>query len=109
MGRLNLDGFTFDHLGGIEGDTASEMAKRGADWWGKWLRLDPRYSPTPYAQLATAFKSLGDSDAADEILYQGRVRSKTSAGVAFFSSQILRQITGFGIGYFAFGFSTGRS
>ncbi len=46
MGHLHLDGFTFDHLGGIEGDTASEMAKRGADWWGKWLRtqlpLQPR-------------------------------------------------------------------
>jgi hypothetical protein len=103
MGRVNLDGFTFDHLGGIEGDTASEMAKRGADWWEKWLRLDPRYSPTTYAQLATAFKSLGDSDAADEILYLGRVReSENLSGVAFLSSQVLREFTGFGIGYFVF-------
>jgi hypothetical protein len=59
--------------------------------------------PAPYAQLAAAFKGVGDGDAADEILYQGRAReSENLSGVAFVSSQILQQITGFGIGYFVF-------
>jgi hypothetical protein len=45
------------------------------EWWDKnWARLDPNYSPTPYAQLAAALTSLGDRDAANEIRYLGRVR-----------------------------------
>jgi hypothetical protein len=103
IGRLRLDGFTFDHLGGHEGDTMSQMAARGADWWDKWARLDPEYSAGPYVQLAAAFKKLGDSDAADEIRYLGRVReSEDLSGLAFLWSELLRDVAGFGIGRFIF-------
>src|ERR1700730_8824527 len=52
-GQLRLDGFSFNHLGGFEGETGLEMRARGMDWWNKnWARLDPDYSPAPNAQLA---------------------------------------------------------
>jgi hypothetical protein len=55
QGQLHLDGFSFNHLGGFEGETGAEMRKRGMDWWDDWARRDRDYSPAPYARLATAF------------------------------------------------------
>jgi hypothetical protein len=51
-GHLHLDGFSFNHLGGIEGETGPEMRTPGMDWWVNWARRDSDYSPAPYAQLA---------------------------------------------------------
>ena len=65
-GKLHLDGFGFNHLGGYEGETGPEMRARGMDWWDQWARLDPDYSPAPYAQLAAALTNAGDRDAANE-------------------------------------------
>src|SRR5262249_26997514 len=50
-GHLRLDGFTFAHIGGFEGDTGAEARNRGVDWWDGWARLDDKYSPAPYEQL----------------------------------------------------------
>ena len=33
QGQLHLDGFSFNHLGGFEGETGPEMRARGMDWW----------------------------------------------------------------------------
>ena len=77
--QLRLDGFTFAHLGGFSGDTGPEMRKRRMDWWDSWARLDPDYSPFPYAQLAAALTSSGDRDAANEIRYLGREREREEA------------------------------
>ncbi len=74
--RLRLDGFTFGHVGGFEGDTESQLRERSMKWWDNWARLDPDYSPTPYAQLAAAFTNAGDRDAADDIRYLGRERER---------------------------------
>jgi len=57
QGQLHLNGFTFDHLGGVEGETGRQMRRRGMDWWDNWAKLDPDYSPATYAQLAAAFTS----------------------------------------------------
>ena len=66
-GSLQIDGFTFTHLGGYEGDSGPNMRRRGMEWWDKWARLDPGYSPVPYEQLAAALAAVGDRSAADEI------------------------------------------
>ena len=66
--QLHLDGFTFAHLGGFSGETGPEMRKRRMDWWDSWARLDPDYSPFPYAQLAAALTSAGDREAAAEFV-----------------------------------------
>jgi uncharacterized protein YjbI with pentapeptide repeats len=103
-GRLHLDGFNYDHLGGFEGETGPEMRERGMEWWDKnWARLDPSYSPAPYAQLASALTSMGDRDAANEIRYLGRVRERdTQTGWSYIESGALQWVAGFGIGGYTF-------
>jgi uncharacterized protein YjbI with pentapeptide repeats len=77
--RLRLDGFSFGHVGGFEGDTESQLRERSMKWWDNWARLDPDYSPTPYAQLAAAFTNSGDSDAAADIRFLDREREREAA------------------------------
>jgi hypothetical protein len=73
------------------------------DWWDNWARLDPKYTPAPYAQLAAALTSAGDRDAADEIRYYGRVREReTEKGFSYIWSGALQYVAGFGIGTYAF-------
>ena len=102
--QLHLDGFSFNHLGGFEGETEPVMRSRGMDWWdNNWARLDPNYTPAPYAQLAAALTSFGDRDAANEIRYLGRVREReTERGLAFVWSGFLQWVAGFGIGIYTF-------
>jgi hypothetical protein len=102
-GHLHLDGFTFNHLGGFEGETGTEMRARGMDWWDNWARRDTKYSPAPYAQLAAALTSLGDRDAANEIRYLGRLREcETEKGSAGVLCGALQYVAGFGIGTYTF-------
>jgi uncharacterized protein YjbI with pentapeptide repeats len=103
-GKLHLNGFTYDHLGGYEGETGPEMCERGMEWWDKnWARLDPSYSPAPYAQLANALTSIGDRDTANEIRYLGRVREReTQTGWSYVGSGALQWVAGFGIGTYTF-------
>ncbi|MGB6666589.1 MAG: hypothetical protein WCF64_04420 [Methylocella sp.] len=101
--HLHLDGFSFNHLGGYAGETGPEMRERGMDWWDNWARLDPDYSPAPYAQLAAAFTNAGDRDAANEIRYYGRVREReTERGLAYILSGAVQYVAGFGIGSYTF-------
>src|SRR3984893_15090439 len=104
QGQLHLDGFTFGHLGGYEGETGPEMRARRMDWWDKnWARLDPDYSPAPYTQLAAALTSAGDRDAANEIRYLCRVREReTEKGLAYVWSGFVQYVAGFGIGTYTF-------
>ena len=107
QGQLLLDGFTFNRLGGHTGETETQMRMRGMIWWDKWARLDPDYSPFPYAQLAAAWISSGDRDAANEIRYFGREREREEAwkrhhwGTWLFQT-ILRDVAGYGIGFYTF-------
>jgi hypothetical protein len=102
-GHLHLDGFSFNHLGGFAGETGPEMRAREMDWWDNWARLDPDYSPAPYAQLAAALTSVGDRDAANEIRYLGRVREcETKKGLAGVLCGALQYVAGFGIGTYTF-------
>jgi hypothetical protein len=93
QGHLQLDGFSFDHLG----------YARKKDWWDNWARLDPDYSPNAYAQLAAALTSAGDRDAANKFRYLGRVREReTETGLAYVWSGFLQWVAGFGIGTYTF-------
>jgi uncharacterized protein YjbI with pentapeptide repeats len=103
QGQLHLDGFSFNHLGGFEGETGPEMRTRGMGSWDNWARLDRDYSPAPYAQLAAALTNAGDRDAANEIRYLGRVREREKETVlAKIWSGALQYVAGFGIGTYAF-------
>jgi hypothetical protein len=102
-GYLHLDGFTFNHLGGLRGETGQKMRERGMEWWDNWARRDTDYSPAPYAQLAAALMASGDRDAGNEIRYLGRVREReTETGLAYGWSGFLQYVAGFGIGGYTF-------
>jgi uncharacterized protein YjbI with pentapeptide repeats len=108
QGELKLDGFTFDHLSGFEGESGPEMRARGMKWWDNWARLDPDYSPTPYTRLSAEFTKSGDRDAADDIRYLGREREREEAcketwlrGSCFLQTA-LGSVAGYGIGAHTF-------
>jgi hypothetical protein len=101
-GHLHLDGITITHLGGFE--KGADIRERGMKWWDEqWARLDPDYSPAPYAQLATALTNAGFRDDADNIRYLGRVREREKqTGWSYIWSGALQYVAGFGIGTYTF-------
>jgi uncharacterized protein YjbI with pentapeptide repeats len=105
--RLDLDGFSFGRVGGFETDVESQLRGRSIKWWDNWARLDPNYSPTPYAQLAAAFTTSGDRDAANDIRYLDRDRQrevachKTLLGSCLLQTA-LGAVAGYGIGSHTF-------
>jgi len=98
--RLRLEGLKLDDLGGFEGDSGQEMRKRGG-WWDQWARLDPEYSPAPYAQLVAVMKAAGDSDSADDIQFLGRERARGAIcnKDAWSFNCGLQNVLGFAVGY----------
>ena len=78
-----LDGFTYNRLGGL-GATESELPfERGADWFIQWLEGDKTFSPQPYDQLAKVLRQTGHEPLADEILFalKDRIRNHYSTPV----------------------------
>jgi hypothetical protein len=102
--QLHLDGLSFAHLGGSQGDSGAEMVRRGADWWDRsFAQLEKEFTSSPYEQLAAAFASAGYRDAADEIHYYEQVRAAEKSGVlALAGSSLMRWGAGYGIGSYMF-------
>src|SRR5262249_13065242 len=63
-GSMQMDGFTFTHLGGYEGDSGPQMRGRSMAWWDQWARRDAAHTPLTYEQLAAALIAAGDRSAA---------------------------------------------
>jgi uncharacterized protein YjbI with pentapeptide repeats len=103
-GALHLDGFSFSHLGGTDGDNGMSMRNRGMQWWDSWARRDLAYTPATYEQLATAFVATGDRSAADEVRYFSRARQQEEEKRwwPWTWSGLLRILAGFGIGDYTF-------
>ena len=76
--RLELDGFTYDRLGGFGSkDPEDDMGRRRVEWLSEeWLGRDRTYSPQPYRQLADVLRAAGHSTKANAILYAGRDRER---------------------------------
>jgi uncharacterized protein YjbI with pentapeptide repeats len=104
QGNLRLAGFTFNHLGGLEEQSGSQMRGRGPAWWDGWLRRDPTYHPSSYEQLAAAFTAAGDRDGADDIRYLSRIRQREETTLYWprMSSYLFQYTAGFGIGDYTF-------
>ena len=69
-GNLYLQGLVYAELG-IDAPTDAERRKR-------WLRLQPRFTPQPYEQLAKVLRESGHEDDAKEILIaKNQERAKT--------------------------------
>ena len=104
--RLELDGFTYDRLGGFGSkDPENDMGRRSAEWLSKeWLGRDPTYSPQPYRQLADVLRAAGHTTKANAILYAGRDRERREVlkeGEVFkwLGLSLLKVTIGYGYGY----------
>ena len=75
--HLDLDGFVYRWLGGLQGTT--DVAARGSEWYVSWLAQDEPYTPLPYEQLATVLRRMGYVVEANDVLYASRERARALA------------------------------
>jgi hypothetical protein len=77
---LELEGFTFDRLGGLFG-TGKEagMMARPSKCYVEWLAKDLGSSAQPYEHLASLFRRAGDPGKANDLLYAARERRRRAA------------------------------
>jgi hypothetical protein len=78
-----LEGFSYSHLGGFGAAGTDDARIRSVKAWKSWLAKDGgpdrRYSPQPYAQLASVLVAAGGRDYANAILFAGRERERKQA------------------------------
>jgi len=70
-GKLELDGLTYDQLGGPAIDARSRL---------QWLALQPEFHLQPYRQLAKLLRNNGDDSGATEVLIATEDRRHASMG-----------------------------
>jgi hypothetical protein len=78
-GRLDLNGFNYQRLGGMSATKKDSMLERSLDWFEKWLGKQERYAAQPYERLAICLKNNGKSEMATAIRYAGSERERTES------------------------------
>ena len=73
---IELDGFEYEKLGGLELPSAQVPYLRGADWFREWLARDQTYSPQPYRHLSAVLRREGQTLDANAILYEVKERER---------------------------------
>ena len=95
--KLELEGFTYNRLGGFGAAAGMEIADRETKWFTTWLAKDQSYSPQPYEQLAGVLREAGKNDKADDILYAGKERERANAtGLRWLRLTFLNYSIGYG-------------
>jgi hypothetical protein len=95
--ELELDGFSYDCLGGFAIRDVRDVSGRDVKWFKEWLAKQRNYSPQPYEQLASVLVKAGHKDKADDILYAGRERERNQAGwLNWFWLTLLKIFIGYG-------------
>ena len=105
--ELDLEGFRYDRLGGLNGTGAADMRQRSPKQWRDWLDRDRIFSAQPYTQLASVLVTSGHRATADSMLYFGRERERHDAlerGEWYLGAWLsfLWAIAGYGIGLYTF-------
>ena len=78
--ELELEGFTFDRLGGLYGTgEEADMMARPSSCYVEWLRKDLGSSAQPYEHLASLFRRAGDPGKANALLFAARERQRRLA------------------------------
>jgi hypothetical protein len=77
--QLDLDGFVYGQLGGLDSDPNVSVAARGPKWFVEWLARDQPYTPQPYEQLAKVMREMGHGAEANDVLFAGRERARQRA------------------------------
>lgn len=101
---LDLEGLTYDRLGGSGGAGATDMRQRAPAAWRNLLERDRTFSPQPYAQLTSVLRAAGHRDIAEAIDYAGRDRERHSeqAWSRWIWLTFLWAIAGYGVGLHTF-------
>lgn len=95
---LDLEGFTYQRLGGYRETDSNDVAARPAQTFIDWLAKQKQYSPQPYRTLSEVLKTAGFSDKAKEVLYAGYLRQwHESTGLDWFWQAMRWAIIGFGL------------
>lgn len=101
--ELELDGFTYQLLGGFKQKKPDDIkiVSRDSTWFLNWLRKQKKYTPQPYEQLASILQKAGYKGKASDILYESkeRERKKVATGTYFIYLFILKWLIGYGYGY----------
>jgi len=106
--NLELEGFTYQHLGGLGAEGTADIQKRKRDWFIRWLERDKTFSPQPYEDLANLLQATGYPSKANAILYASRKRARQEAWVGYRQREnsllrwigmlLLETIIGYGLG-----------
>jgi hypothetical protein len=95
---LDLEGFTYQRLGGYRESESNDVAARSADSFIAWLGKQKQYSPQPYRTLSDVLRAAGFPDKAKEVLYAGYLREwHDSTGLDWFWQAMRWAIIGFGL------------
>ena len=98
---LNLDGFTYERLGGPDGSDQADPFERGSGWFEKWLEKNEPYSRQPYRHLASVLQAAGHEDMADDILVASRDREWEESSMSegkWWRLALLKYFIGYGYG-----------
>jgi hypothetical protein len=74
--RLELNGFNYQSLGGINAAEQDPILERPLKWFKAWLAKQERYAAQPYERLASCLQNHGKSEMATAIRYAGRERER---------------------------------
>jgi hypothetical protein len=95
---LDLEGFTYQRLGGYHEGDGNDVAARPAQTFIDWLAKQKQYSPQPYRTLSDVLRSAGFPDKAKEVLNAGYLREWGEAtGIDWFWQGLRWAIIGFGL------------
>jgi len=111
---LDLEGFSYDRLGGIAGVSKlansgrADMRKRSPHEWTDWLARDRIFSTQPYSQLSSVLAAAGHRDGAEAIQFVGRQRERGEARArgdlgSWAWLTLFSLVAGYGIGLYTFG------
>jgi hypothetical protein len=78
--QLDLNGFNYQSLGGINATKKDPMLERPLRWFEAWLAKQDRYAAQPYERLAFCLENNGKSEMATDIRYAGSERERKESG-----------------------------
>jgi hypothetical protein len=107
---VDLEGFTYGHLGGFGATATDDASDRPIADWEDWLTRSGssgRYSPRPYVQLASVLIAAGRRDRANAVLFTGREQERKAAYQRgrwwqWLWLTIVAKVCGYGIGSYTF-------
>ena len=95
---VDLEGFTYQQLGGYHESEGSDVGARDAESFIAWLAKQRQYSPQPYRTLAGVLRTSGYPEKARAILYAGNLRAwQGETGLVWWYDAMRWAIIGFGV------------